>query len=85
VIRLKLGGPWVGGRGLRSARAWYWRPARAWYWRPASLLMLGVIAGVLLALPPAGATDAHRSSGKSPARSALDVAVVGDFFSYGYA
>jgi hypothetical protein len=47
--------------------------------------MLGVIAGVLLALPPAGATDAHRTSPKHPARPTLSVVVVGDLFSYGYA
>jgi hypothetical protein len=47
--------------------------------------MLGVIVGVLVALPPAGATDAHRASATIRARPVLPVVVVGDFFSFGYA
>ena len=70
-----------GGRdiwpGLRSGGAWKWHPA--------SLLMLAVLASVLVTLPPAGATDAHTTSQTSPPRPTLDVVVVGDFFSYGYA
>jgi hypothetical protein len=45
--------------------------------------MLAAIVGVLLALPPADATPAH--GGKRAARPTLNVVVVGDFFSYGYA
>jgi hypothetical protein len=59
------------------------RSGRGWYWRPAGVLMLAAIVGVLLALPPADATPAH--GGKRAARPTLNVVVVGDFFSYGYA
>jgi hypothetical protein len=59
------------------------RSGRGWYWRPASVLMLAAIVGVLLALPPADATPAHGA--KRAARPTLNVVVVGDFFSYGYA
>jgi hypothetical protein len=45
--------------------------------------MPAAIVGVLLALPPADATPAH--GGKRAARLTLNVVVVGDFFSYGYA
>ena len=60
--------------------------AAAWYW-PASLLMLAAIVGVLIALPPADATNAaHGTTANPPAATpTLNVVVVGDFFSYGYA
>jgi hypothetical protein len=94
VIRLKHPRSWVSWvrgrynwRSMRSGRAWLY---------PASLLMLAVIVGVLLTLPPAGATDARQSgtsaasstSGRTSAKTpppTLNVVVVGDFYSYGYA
>jgi hypothetical protein len=81
VIRVEHLRHWGSGRD-------FWRrftSGRAWYWRPASILMLGVITGVLLAFPPAGATGAHRTSAEQPVRPTLNVVVVGDLFSYGYA
>jgi len=74
--------PGASQNGLERRSKW----RRAWYW-PASLLMLAAIVGVLIALPPADATNAaHGTVAKPPAATpTLNVVVVGDFFSYGYA
>lgn len=76
-----------GGRGFTRVL----ESGRAGYWPLASVLMLAVIVGVLLALPSAnaananGATGANVTSANTPVRRTLDVVVIGDFFSYGYA
>ena len=80
---IRFGHRWGGGRSLGSGRAWDWPLA--------SVLMLGVIVGVLLALPSTNAanandtTGAHVTSANTPVRRTLDVVVIGDLFSYGYA
>jgi hypothetical protein len=87
VFRLEQETPGAGGR-----RWWRLPFSVAWYW-PVSLLTLAVITGVLIALPPAEATSSHSTLGTSAKAAAakakplptLNVVVVGDFFSYGYA
>ena len=51
------------------------RPAVSWPWRVASVVMMGLLGGILLA--PGAAL--------AKTKSTLNVVVVGDFFSYGYA
>ena len=86
MIRLRYLRRWGGGRDFARGL----RPGGAWCWRPASSVMLAVIVGILLVLPSADAgasrqAAAHATSGTSQARPTLNVVVVGDLFSYGYA
>jgi hypothetical protein len=84
---IRFGHRWGGGRGFTRVLG----SGRAWYWPLGSVLMLAVIVGVLLALPSANAAHADGVAGASvasantPVRRTLDVVVIGDFFSYGYA
>ena len=57
-------------------------PGTAWPWRLASLLMLALLAAILLPQPDAAAAT---GGPKVPAKPALNVVVIGDFYSYGYA
>ena len=86
MIRLSDLHRWGDGRDFARGL----RPGKAWYWHPASSVMLAVIVGVLLLLPSAdagasGKGASHTTSGTSQARPTLNVVVVGDLFSYGYA
>jgi hypothetical protein len=55
----------------------------AWPWRLASVLMLAFLAVILIPQPDAAMAAA--SHPKAPAKPALNVVVIGDFYSYGYA
>ncbi|MDX6334662.1 MAG: hypothetical protein QOG05_2002 [Streptosporangiaceae bacterium] len=54
-----------------------------WPWRFASLLMLALLATILLPRPEMALAVA--GGPKAPAKPALNVVVIGDFYSYGYA
>lgn len=83
---IRFGHRWGGGRSFTRLGS-----GGAWGWPLASVLMLGVIIGVLLALPSTSAanakdaTSANVTSPNTPVRPTLHVVVIGDFFSYGYA
>ena len=84
---IRSGHRWGGGRSFTRILG----SGRAWSWPLASVLMLGVIVGVLLALPSTSAanandaTSANVTSANTPVPRTLNVVVIGDLFSYGYA
>ena len=58
-------------------------PGAAPHWRLLSSLMLALLAAILLVRP--GAAMAQAGGAKAQAKPALNVVVIGDFYSYGYA
>jgi hypothetical protein len=79
VISVKRSHPQMEGPvpGLAS------RPGAAQHWRLLSSLMLALLAAILLVRP--GAAVAQIGGAKTQAKPALNVVVIGDFYSYGYA
>ncbi|HEY4849369.1 MAG TPA: hypothetical protein VII22_01160, partial [Streptosporangiaceae bacterium] len=59
------------------------RPGAALHWRLLSSLMLALLAAILLVRP--GAAVAQAGEAKTQAKPVLNVVVIGDFYSYGYA
>jgi hypothetical protein len=58
-------------------------PGASWYWRLCSLLMLALLASILIPRPSAAL--AATAGPKAPPKPELNVLVIGDFYSYGYA
>lgn len=78
IIRTRLR-PEKKGSDLRLAL----RPGPTWQWRLFSSLMLAILVAILLVRPGSAATRAENL--KTRPGPALNVVVMGDFYSYGYA
>lgn len=58
-------------------------PGASWYWRLCSLLLLALLVSILIPRPSAAL--AATAGPKAPPKPNLNVVVIGDFYSYGYA
>jgi hypothetical protein len=58
-------------------------PGASWYWRLCSLLLLAILVSILIPRPSAAL--AATAGPKAPPKPNLNVVVIGDFYSYGYA
>ena len=68
---------------MRIPRRQALRRAQAWHWRLGSALMVVLLAAMVA--PKSDAAAAATAGPKVPAKPKLNVVVIGDFYSYGYA